>query len=333
MRYVIPCVEQLDRAAKELHEKNAVNSRLALILIDNVVELVCHRRCKDLIDCDGGSSWADNPRYPHRQRRRVLGRFFDQKISFLRGEQLLAEEEREFILIAHEHRNKAYHIGLRDDSIIWSLAWHYHKLGCDLFGRLQPRWMGSTSSDPYTARVKFHLRNIGSRGALALFPDFQKLAESLSGVRPPTDRSLGVVLSEALLDELEELESQVEFLVTDNPTKMKKPEIVRHVQWYADLQAELDKTELFPSDQSYQKEVRRIRKLMDSTWKPKYEHLPIDSWRRRARELAREDSFLKALKKFESVRTDKNYLVEVIGEAASELDAHIQMEIDQARGK
>lgn len=333
MRYVIPCVEQLDRAARELREGNPVNSRLALILTDNVVELVSHRSCKQLIDWDGGRSWADKPKYSHRQRKRVLGRFFDQKIALLRSEGLLGEDEQEFILIAHEHRNKAYHIGLRDDAIMWSLAWHYHKLGCELFGRLKPDWMQSTSNDPYTDRVKYHLGKVSGSGRLGPFAEVDKLAESLSAERPPADRSLGAILSEALLDELEELESQVDFLVTDNPNHLNKAAILQHVQYYADFQAEMDKTELFPSDRAYQREVKRIQSCMQTSWKPKYDRLPVDGWRRRAKSLASEKNYLKALKKFESVRADKAYLTDAISDAAGELDAHIQMQTDHARGK
>ena len=41
---------------------------------------------------------------------------------------------------------------------------------------------------------------------------------------------------------LSELESQVDFLVTDNPNHLNKAAILQHVQYYADFQAEMDKT-------------------------------------------------------------------------------------------
>ena len=42
---------------------NRVNSRLALILIDNVVKLLCHRHCEEIIDWDGGRSWVDKRKF------------------------------------------------------------------------------------------------------------------------------------------------------------------------------------------------------------------------------------------------------------------------------
>ncbi len=330
MRYVIPCVEQLDRAARELRDRNPVNSRLALILTDNIVELICHRRCQLLIDWDGGGSWLDQPKFQFRERRRVLGRFFDQKIAFLQREGLVSEVEKDFVQIAHEYRNKAYHVGLRDDAIMWSLAWHYHAFACELFGRLERGWIGRTSTDPFTKRVKYHFEKTGTQ---PLFADFKKLAKSIDAERPPVDKPLGVVLSTALLEELEELERLFAFLVTDNPNKLGKNDILRNIQFHNDFVAEMEKAALFPSDAAYQTEARRVRKQMTSSWKPKYQRIPLDSWRRRAKLLAEEREFLKALKKFESVRAEKNYLNDVISGAASELDAYIQMRIDHARGK
>jgi hypothetical protein len=52
MRYVMPIVEQLDRAAQELAIDHPINNRLALILIDNATELILHGRCTDQIEED-----------------------------------------------------------------------------------------------------------------------------------------------------------------------------------------------------------------------------------------------------------------------------------------
>ena len=46
MDHLIVCVEQLDRAIDELADGSAIAGRLALILTDNVVELLMHRRCE-----------------------------------------------------------------------------------------------------------------------------------------------------------------------------------------------------------------------------------------------------------------------------------------------
>lgn len=333
MRYLIPCVEQLDRAAEELRSANPVNSRLALILTDNVVELVCHRRCEEIINRDGGRSWLDQPKYRHGERRKVLGRHFDRKVKFLRTESLLSEAELEFLLVAHKYRNEAYHIGLRDDSIIWSVSWNYHLLACELFGRLKPGWMGTGSDDPYTERVNKHLKKQSAGEPWLFFPDIEKLAESIDQERPVSDVSLSEVLSEALIQEIDELDSQMQFLVNDNPNKFDSDEILRSVQQWDEFARKMEEAGLFPSDQGYQSQAAQVNERLKREWTPKHDHIPFESWRRRANAISLEKSPLKALKKFDDVRTSKEYLSEVIGEAALELDAHIQMEIDRIRGK
>ena len=45
MRFILPLAEQLDRAAAELSAARPLSSRMALILIDNAFELMCHQRC------------------------------------------------------------------------------------------------------------------------------------------------------------------------------------------------------------------------------------------------------------------------------------------------
>ena len=333
MRYIIPCVEQLDRAAEELRNSNPVNSRLALILIDNAVELTCHRRCEEIILRDGHGGWLHKPKYRRRQRRRAMSKFFNQKLSFLLDETLLSSDEQQFLLIAHKCRNEAYHIGLRDDSIIWSIAVEYHTLACELFGRLKPGWMGSTSDDPYTERVNHRLKTIGVKTPWPNFPDLEKLAASLADERPPVDRSLAEVLSEALLRELDALDREFHFLVADNPLKLDASEILSRIQYFDQLTREMEKTDLFPADVRYQVEYKRVVAQTRENWSPRYDRVPLANWRHRARELAKEDNPLKALKKFDSIRLDKDYLAEVVGAAASDLDSYIQMQMDLARGK
>ena len=333
MRYIIPCVEQLDHAAEELRRSNPVNSRLALILTDNVIELTCHRQCQEIINWDRDGSWLDKPKYRQRQRRRVLGRYFDQKISFLRSEKLLSSDEQEFVLIAHKYRNEAYHIGLHDDSIIWSIAREYHALACDLFSRLKPNWIVSTSLNLHTERVERHLKKIGVQTLSHPHSDIEKLAASISEECPPANRSLAEALSEALLEELEELDLLFQFLVSNNPNQLDGNAILRHIQYFDEIIRELQKTELFPSDADYQTEGRRVQAKLERTWSPQYDRIPLLNWRRRARNLGKEGNPLRALKQFESVCLDKDYLAEVVRNAASELDACIQLEIDRARGK
>ena len=322
MRYIILCVEQLDRAARELHFVNPVNGRLALMLIDNIVELICHRQCQDLIDWDGGEHRLDQPKYSLRQRRRVLGRFFDQKITFLRSEELISEDEQEFMLIAHRYRNEAYHIWLRDDAIISEIAWYYHSLACDLFGRLRPQGVSIMSDDPHSDRVAYHVQKTGLQTPSCFIHDLDILAQSIAAERPVNKTSLGVTLSVTLLTELSEMEEQFEYLVSGNPSGMNGKRILQNIQYHDEFMREMEKCDLFPSDPKYGDEAQRVHARMKQSWRPRHPNIPLTSWRKRAESPGYENSYLKALEKFDDARKDKSYLADIIGEAVVELDMH-----------
>ncbi|HKK09169.1 MAG TPA: hypothetical protein VKA44_09810, partial [Gemmatimonadota bacterium] len=49
MEYLLPTIEQLDLAASLMLPTDPVRSRLALILTDNIVELLAHVRCEDMV--------------------------------------------------------------------------------------------------------------------------------------------------------------------------------------------------------------------------------------------------------------------------------------------
>ena len=332
MRYIIPCVEQLDRAVQELWIENPVNSRLALILTDNVVELVCYRQCNDTIHEDS-AYWTIKPKYRRHERRRVLGRYFDEKISFLRKIDLISLEEHEFIIVAHKYRNEAYHIGLKDDLIIHSIAYQYHILACDLFGRFKPSCIQSSENNPYTERVKHHFEKLGLKSHWSSFPDLLQLAQSISEERPIAEETLSEILSETLLEEIDEIKNQFQFLFSSTPNKQGKNEILENIQFQEDFMREIEKADIFPSETEYQIKAEHIQKQMKGSWKPRYDSIPFQTWRKRAQLLRREKNPFKALKKFDDLRDEKSYISEVIENAASELDAYIQLEIDRLRGK
>ena len=88
----------------------------------------------------------------------VIGSYFKEKLSFLSQRDEISEAERIYIATAHRYRNDSYHIGLMHDEVIYPIAWHYHEIACDLFGRLKPRGVRrGYSGDPQTPRVRKYL--------------------------------------------------------------------------------------------------------------------------------------------------------------------------------
>ena len=123
MRYIVPCVEQLDRAASELQEGSPVSNRLSIILTDNIVELMAHRRCESTFQNRRRQRDSEvGGRYSRSTQGRVLGQRFDEKTKFLLAEGDINESEFNFIRICHAVRNEAYHTGLAHEEILGPLA-------------------------------------------------------------------------------------------------------------------------------------------------------------------------------------------------------------------
>ena len=127
MRYITPIIEQLDRAAFELATDHPINNRLALILIDNALELVVHRRCMDSAGWDRHLV-REHRRLSPKQRRMAEGRSFEDKLAVLGHLDDLSDAERRFISICHDYRSELYHVGLRHDDVIRGIAGQYFRL-------------------------------------------------------------------------------------------------------------------------------------------------------------------------------------------------------------
>ena len=82
MRYIAACIDQLDLAATQLHQDNPAYRRFALILTDNVVELMCYTRCKEEFRWDGQVGGSE--KHSAQEKAQVLGNDFAAKVNFLR---------------------------------------------------------------------------------------------------------------------------------------------------------------------------------------------------------------------------------------------------------
>ena len=103
MRNIYPCIEQLDLAATQLRvTDNASYARFALILTDNIVELMMHKQCEVEFILD--ESWApilpEKQKYKPGLKRRVLGHHFEEKPKFLAKLGKISKDEMDFILVA-----------------------------------------------------------------------------------------------------------------------------------------------------------------------------------------------------------------------------------------
>ena len=306
------CIEQLDLAAQQFAKNQAAYARFSLILTDNVAELMFHRFAEQQMKWDEMWRHIGKAKFAHR-----LG--------------ILTKPEERFILICHDYRNALYHQGLVHESVIADITWHYHDVVCSLMPRINGGGYWWSSRDFVSDVVKAYC---GAKG-LTVNPEKQiaEAAKQLATAKPKRERSLPVALSGAALERVEELDTDIQFLVSDSPDKKSRSDVVFHVQAWPFLFSSEAKGSIKLARGEKINNIDDALKMLRKYWKPPISSDPVSRWRSRSRLLAGEDCPLKAMDKYQNLMDQMNIFCGQVRDSAMALDQHIQQQIDLARGK
>jgi hypothetical protein len=133
-------IEQFELAASLLDEESPTKARLALVLVDNVTELIMYRKARYEFARDASSCFWETQEYPENKRDRVL-RYFGDKVNFLANDAgVMSLEKTRIIRASHYLRNEAYHTGRIRDDIIRPVTLTYFSFACRMYAQL---WRGS----------------------------------------------------------------------------------------------------------------------------------------------------------------------------------------------
>jgi hypothetical protein len=331
MKHIAYIIEQLDLAGKQLHKVNATYGRFALLLTDNIVELILHKRCEYEFLSDDAWKVLNRSKYSPKLRDKVLGQHFNEKVKFCRRIGLINDDQRDLILIGHRYRNELYHIGIKYEPIVYAIAWEYHNVACDLF-------MLARSSYGYTSIpknelpevVRYHIDHLITQDGMLIDHDRfrQEVADSLKRIKPQLSRSFVEIICNYAIEKVEAIIGNISFLSEDNRPGRKETEILHEIQFNKYLQEHFSTVNPLPVPEFFEF-VRQLRKK----WKPKYRSDPTPRWLECARHLAGENTSINVLRKFESLKKDMQEFEEMVEEAAIGFDLYIQHQIDQLRGK
>lgn len=88
--------------------------RLAVVLLDNLVEIQLRRRTSWALHSDR-TTWYDGVRQHDRKRRRQISRFYDELLRFGVEQKEITTDESTLLAYGHRVRNAYYHEGGYDD--------------------------------------------------------------------------------------------------------------------------------------------------------------------------------------------------------------------------
>lgn len=323
MQKLQPTLEQLHLAAVQLHESGPAYARFSVLLTDNTVELLAHEHIMAMVFRDGLSRerksmhGVTRTQYTMQEVKRATGQDFSAKLSFLARHGVIDDDLRDFANGAHQIRNTVYHQGVRDEPILWSLAWHYHEIACDIFTRLQGGW--SIHPDfPLSDLTRF-LLDFGNH-KLTVDEHLARAAEHLRAAKPARTKSLSEVLSDALCARLEQLGVTLDIAANDGPNpagdidELIRSALFREQYDFAQDQSQCD------SDEEFRAWHAR-RDAAKAAFKPGVNERTLARWADRARELASSEA-TRALRQYQHLVREMTGTEEALDRLAWEIDLY-----------
>lgn len=326
--------DQLDRAADEILAKNAICDRLALILIDNAVELIVHERCQTLLMFDR-PSWMGPPKYSSRQRSNALSQYLDKKISFLENTGEIRTDLAIFAKSAHELRNVSFHAGIKNEEILHAVACTFFNVACDIFAKLGSG-LGFIQhiSDRKKLGERFfnYLTDQNFHEPVFYRPDRKQISAHLKLRVSMEVFDLQETLSSQLNKEISRIESDLNFIEENSPNKPSREEAIEDAQFYYEI-SRRSKALPLPHMPEYEDAYKEMISEARKNWKPKFRNIPFSSWKKKAELLKDGKNPLPSLEKFLNFRREMRDIADAVSEMSFELDGWIQNQIDIARGK
>jgi hypothetical protein len=322
-------IEQLDLALEHLHKGDANNARFALMLSDNVTELMLHQVAKDQNNELKQFSYLQKE-YPHKAAlQRALGRYFDAKIKFAKMIGKLSEETAETLSISHTFRNEVYHIGLQHEAILASVAAFHIKVVSDVLARYSPPYLSWGSNQRLPERAKKYLTD-----RTILFPDstaeYQAACQTLGTKAAHDDRAFAEALAIHMSETIDEKDEYIDYISKNAPHRETRDEVVIGCQTWPLAFSEEGKKFAQSNGWSGGNMLAFIDWLAKS-YPLHFKGDPIPSWKGRAAELATELNPHKALKKYRTFMDETAELREQLDEATRHVDNYIDSQIEQMR--
>lgn len=329
IQFLADNIDQLDLALDQLAVADRNFDRFALMLIDNVVELTLHRFAQD--KASENEMWGSlgEPKHDPKQIEKALGQNFDSKAKFASSSGLINSSICESILNLHSFRNTAYHKGLRHEGILHSLAVFYFQNACVLLRAYEPRWWSWGSNDRISHRAR---KYIGDPRLVDHQKVFAAAYTRLGEVAATMTEDLVDDLSADMAETIDSTDEAIRFLSEDSPRSESRDDVVVSCQAWPFAFTDEAK-EFAKAHGCREKHVGPFVEWIAKNYKWPVKADPIPSWRTRLDSLKRESDYHRALKKYCDFMKQTEDIRANITEAAVQLDNHIQMQIDIARGK
>jgi hypothetical protein len=328
IKFLADIIDQLDLALDQLALDERNFDRFAVILIDNVAELLLHRYALDKAeDHRNRAAYGTSP-YDPKKLQKALGRGFDDKAKFASKQGLISQETCESIVSLHGFRNTSYHQGLRHEGILHSLAIAYFRIVCDLLENYNPPFYEFSSSKDLPYRARKYLGNLSYSGNR---DNFSTAYRRLDDLAASLEKSLVTDLATDMNNSIKAADSDLH-LIAGSDQKEKRDWAVVFAQAFIFNQSD-DASEKAKELGFKDSDGKNLFDWLMDEHRWNISHDPIPSWQSRLDRLTQEADVHKAIKKYCEFRCQTTEIRLTLEEVASEIDYFIEMQAEIERGK
>ena len=320
MREIKKDIEQLKEVAHQLDKQTPTGARLALLLLDNLIELLAFKKAREAFALDKMYKLPDRPpKYSPKKRERVK-KYFKDKVNFLVTDTKdIMPDEGEVLKVGHDFRNEAYHNGVLRNSIIINVTSIYFEIVCRLLPRL---WIMSYT---YTGveEVREFLNQYGIEGTLIDTEAIEKICNKLLAGRNCTIDTLSEVISDDLIRRIDEFVDVLESHQHDVRPEMTPNWLLKEMQF----------SQIFPGDLKFPQThegflaFHRTREEHFYKFKPKITLEIIEQWKKKALKIRSETKPGAILRKFAEIDAPLLEIEDLLYEAVAEFDIYIDSQV------
>jgi hypothetical protein len=322
METLLPMAEQLDRVAVELRLDHPIHNRLAIILIDNAVELMVREAVWVQTALGGDMQGMTAKHFKNAHSRNIAERL---SVLVFVGE--LTSLEAEFIKAAHAHRNAAYHEGADHQAYLRQLAFHYYEFACAYLVRFSKAFYSWSSRFEFTDIGRRYFEGSRESDELMGKIDRTKLATLLLDQLPaPREQSLQDALADDLEDDRQQVASGLRFMIENTPAKTTTSYILAKAQFDWAREDALRKHGLDGTlfDTPRRTEAVRFANANVKNFTPKYRAIPHGSWSQSIRRIRACADPHEAMVLFQKTRRRMEFLGDAIGHAVMRLENELE---------
>lgn len=218
MEFRAKIIEQLDEATIQIDKQTIIGSRLALILLDNAIEITMYDFIKnelldefDIFSTDDLDSVKPDKLYPE----------FKDKTKYLASNEIISYNEKNLIDKCHHYRNEVYHTSISRDSIINQIA----KIYLQNCGAIMPKLFDARWIIDYEVYPIFH-KYLGESKITKLSKDkMEDIMSIMCNSRTCTQEEFSKTLFIDIMNRVQTLNDNLEYINTNH----KMPESLNYV--------------------------------------------------------------------------------------------------------